>query len=253
MAKVKPTVIVVRNERIITNLGLQNNVIIVNANTGQIIIPTINVLNQQPSRHTILPDAANLQAVYADTAKDLNDQSIDFKKGKIAFVAENSTYYVGIDFNNEVRSAWVDKDGNVTTEIPAGGGGAQPLLETTITIENIQGSGVYGYDDGTVAGGGGAIANDTFQLDGFGDVVVKGIAAAPLGSNAEGIFTTDKEVFNGGADGQLTARIEVNGVEYTVVITGGSPSNNAVVESPFYADMAALDGQTVSFKILEII
>ena len=40
MAKIKPTVIIVRNERVVTNLGLQNNVIIVNAKYGQVIIPT---------------------------------------------------------------------------------------------------------------------------------------------------------------------------------------------------------------------
>ena len=50
----------------------------------------------------------------------------DFKKGKIAFVADTGSYYVGTDLTAEPGTVWIDKDGNVTSEIPAGSGGGQP-------------------------------------------------------------------------------------------------------------------------------
>ena len=96
-----------------------------------------------------------MQAIYADTAKDLNDQGIDFKKGKIAFVAENSTYYVGTDLTAEPGTVWIDKDGNATAEIPAGG---QPTFdfddEIIITTGYVGTNGLsIGYGPGFPAGG----------------------------------------------------------------------------------------------------
>jgi hypothetical protein len=127
-----------------------------------------------------------------------------------------------------------------------------PLLDTTITIANIEGSGAYGYDNGALVGVGGAMANTTFQLEGFGNVLLRGIASFPFGGNNEGFFATDKWVFTA-AVGQVTATIEVNGVEYAAVVYENSPNLISIVQAPFLADMTALEGQTVSFKILEII
>ena len=75
MAKAKPTVIIVRNERVATNLGPLKDVIVINAGGGQVVIPPdAGIPNIQPSRHATWPDARELQPIYADNAKDINDQ-----------------------------------------------------------------------------------------------------------------------------------------------------------------------------------
>ena len=126
----------------------------------------------------------------------------------------------------------------------SGGGGGAPLLDTTITIADLGGG--YGYDTGVIIAPGGAMADTQFDFEGT-TYTIQGFVGVDFGGDGKGVVLLDLEGFYG------DAVFEVNGVSYTGFLDGvGAPQNILVMPPPLDTDMAALVGQTVSFKIISM-